>query len=84
MGLTRSAAPAIDIQGRQTSSVQGRKGSGVVMVLLGVEISLDRLRITPLKTKIELPRVCSAANRTVADRLAAVDDALETLLLRRA
>jgi len=46
-----------------------RKGSGVVMVLLGDQISLGRLQMTRLKTRIGLPRLlASKPNRCRSSR----------------
>jgi len=45
------------VQGWQTSRVQGRKGSRVVMVLPGNEISVGTLQMARLKTSISRPRL---------------------------
>ena len=74
LGLTGAATPAIDVRGLADCLGASRKGSGVVMVLLGDQISLGRLQMTRLKTRIGLPRLL-ASKPTVADPLAAVDDA---------
>ena len=48
---------AINVQGWQTSRVQGHKGSRVVMVLPEDEISVGRLQMARLKTSISRPRL---------------------------
>lgn len=67
-------------QGWQTFPVQGRKSSHGVIVLTG-----DKIAVGPLPGSLpKSSRVRAAANRTVAVGLAGVDDALDTILLRRA
>ena len=73
LGLTGAATPAIDVRGLADCLGASRKGSGFGYGITR-GISLAMLQITRFKTSIELPRLLGS-KPTVADPLAAVDDA---------